>query len=224
MSQQINLYQPIFRRQRKVFSAVTMAQIIAIVSLGLAAIYGYGRWSLSRLSGDVAVLEAQQAQAQAQFEKLSREVAATRNDQGLKAELARAQTDLKARQQLLAWLGENEQQRQLAFSAHLAGLARQHRGDLWLDGIELSQGGQIVTLAGGSDDPAAVVRYLRRLGQEPAFSGLEFHTLSIARPEAKAGPSAAQTTPPNAPASLRFSVSNQGSLDSNDDAAKAGQP
>ena len=220
MSQQINLYQPIFRRQRKVFSAATLAQIVAIVALGLGAIYGYSRWTVSRLSGDVAVLEAQQAQAQAQFEKLSREVAATRDDQGLKSELTRAEADLKARQQLLVWLGENEQERQLGFSAHIKGLARQHRGDLWLDGIALNQGGRIVTLQGGSDDPAAVVRYLRRLGQEPAFAGLEFHTVSIARPEAKAGASADAS----AAAALHFRVSNQENPDANDDAAKAGKP
>ncbi len=197
MSQQINLYQPIFRRQRKVFSAVTLAQIIAVISLGLAAIYGYGRWQLGRLEVDVAQLEAQQVSAQAQFDQLNAEVAARRDDRGLKAQLAEAESDLQARRQLLVWLGEHAQEHRLGFSAHLAGLARQHQGDLWLDGIDLGQGGQVVSLKGGSDEPAAVIRYLRRLGQEPAFAGLEFHSVQLTRPEDSTA------------TALQFHVSNQ---------------
>ena len=37
MYQQINLYQPIFRKQRQIFSAVTMAQALGIVAVALLA-------------------------------------------------------------------------------------------------------------------------------------------------------------------------------------------
>ena len=58
MSQQINLYQPIFRRERKVFSAATIAQATLVVAAGLAAIYGYASWKMRGLNREVAMLEA----------------------------------------------------------------------------------------------------------------------------------------------------------------------
>lgn len=183
MSQQINLYQPIFRRERKVFSAATIAQATLVVAAGLAAIYGYASWQMRGLSREVATLEAQQLQAQAQFETLAKEVAALSDDSELKQQIEAQRTELASRQELLRWLGERSTDKPQGFSAHLAGLARQHRaGELWLDGVHLAQGGGRVTLEGGSGDPAAVVRYLRRLGQEPAFAGLEFDSVSIDRP------------------------------------------
>ena len=41
MSQQINLYNPLFLKQEKHFSARTMAQALGIIALALAALYGY---------------------------------------------------------------------------------------------------------------------------------------------------------------------------------------
>jgi hypothetical protein len=40
--QQVNLYQPIFKRQRHIFSALTMLQSAAVVIVALLTIYGYG--------------------------------------------------------------------------------------------------------------------------------------------------------------------------------------
>jgi hypothetical protein len=45
MHQQINLFQPVFRKQQKVFSASTLAQIAAAVLVLLIAIVGHVSWS-----------------------------------------------------------------------------------------------------------------------------------------------------------------------------------
>lgn len=195
MSQQINLYQPIFRRQQKVFSAATLAQAAIVMLFGLAILYGVGRWQVTELTKDVTALEAQQAQAKAQLDALSAEVAAQRDDAKLAADIERTERDVQARQHLVKWLGEHGTTRSGGFSAHLTGLARQHRNDLWLQGISLANGGATVSLQGGSQNPAAVVRYLRRLGKEPAFAGLEFRSVRIDRDE-------------DSPEYLRFHVSN----------------
>ena len=41
MSQQINLYNPLFLKREKHFSARTMVQALGIIALGLAALYVY---------------------------------------------------------------------------------------------------------------------------------------------------------------------------------------
>ena len=49
MTQQINLYQPIFRTQKKIFSATTIAQAAGLFVVGLLLIYGYARSSPSAM-------------------------------------------------------------------------------------------------------------------------------------------------------------------------------
>ncbi len=44
MSQQINLFNPLFLKRRKHFSAVTMAQALGVLIVGLAAFYGFARY------------------------------------------------------------------------------------------------------------------------------------------------------------------------------------
>ena len=71
MTQQVNLYQPIFRKQRKVFSAVTIAQAAAVFIVGLLLIYGYGRWQLAALGADIDALELQRNAAMLHLQVLS---------------------------------------------------------------------------------------------------------------------------------------------------------
>ena len=41
MSQQINLFNPLFMRKEKYFSARTLLQSLGLIVLGLAALYAY---------------------------------------------------------------------------------------------------------------------------------------------------------------------------------------
>ena len=41
MSQQINLFNPLFLRKEKYFSARTMLQALGLIALGIAALYAY---------------------------------------------------------------------------------------------------------------------------------------------------------------------------------------
>ena len=49
MYQQINMYQPVFRRQRKIFSAATLLKITAVTLVLLLALYVQARWKLHGL-------------------------------------------------------------------------------------------------------------------------------------------------------------------------------
>jgi Tfp pilus assembly protein PilN len=195
MSQQINLYQPILRRPRKVFSAQTLAYIGLVIAIGLGLIFAYSRWQLTQLRAEVAQLEAQKAQAEQQMAELAAAAEARRDDRELSRRSEELRAEIAARTHLIAWLGARAAEPGPKFSAFLAGLARQHQGELWLEEVRLAEGGRAITLIGASHDPAAVVRYLRRLGAEPAFQRVEFDRVSIERRE-------------QAAAELRFEVSN----------------
>lgn len=182
MSQQINLYQPIFRQQRKVFSAATMAQIAAAITLGLALLYGFGRWQETAIGHEVATLQAQRDAAQAQFDQLTAELAARRDAGTLNRQIEQAEQAIAARRQLLRWLTEHGGDPATGgFADRIEGLARQHRAGVQLAEIGLSAGGREVRLVGSTDDAAELVRYLRRLGDEPAFASTEFRSVQIER-------------------------------------------
>ena len=61
MSQQVNLYQPIFRKERRKFSAMTMLQAMGIAVLGIGLLYGYTFWQVRQLRGEVAQTDKQLA-------------------------------------------------------------------------------------------------------------------------------------------------------------------
>ena len=65
MSQQINLYSPIFRKQTKVFSATTMLQGLALMVVVIAVFYYYMAAQSSLLE-----LRAAQSAQQARWLKL----------------------------------------------------------------------------------------------------------------------------------------------------------
>src|SRR5258706_453055 len=60
MYQQINLYQPIFRKQRQIFSATTLAQVLGVVAAALLLLYGYGLLQVRGLEAQVVQLEGRE--------------------------------------------------------------------------------------------------------------------------------------------------------------------
>ena len=56
MNQQINLFQPIFRKERKVLSFEALIQISGIMIVALAALYGYGSWNNIGLAKEISGL------------------------------------------------------------------------------------------------------------------------------------------------------------------------
>jgi hypothetical protein len=70
MYQQINMYQPVFRRQRKIFSAATLLKIIAMTLVLLLALYVQARWKLHGLQRTSDNLTLNYRQLDARLDKL----------------------------------------------------------------------------------------------------------------------------------------------------------
>ena len=70
MRQQINLYQPIFRRARKSLSAITVATTLGMVAVALSGFSIYNARSIERMQAQVAALTEQQQDQQAQMAKV----------------------------------------------------------------------------------------------------------------------------------------------------------
>jgi hypothetical protein len=182
MHQQINLYQPIFRKQRLMFSAVAMAQGAALVAAALLAFYGYGVYKVGRLEAEVTRLEGLEQAFTAQLGGIDPSLAASARA-GVEQEIAALNATLADRQRLIEVLRDQPLGGSEGFSGYLAALARQHRSELWLTRIAVNGGTRALELAGRSVRAEAVPEYLRRLGSESALAGQRFDRLEIARDE-----------------------------------------
>ena len=124
MSQQINLFNPVFLKQKKHFSARTMAQGLAMIVAAAGAVYALQLYQLS-------ALRTQERSMRVQSEYVTQQLANVGEARGRKAnrpleeELSRAESELRVLQELAgavqAEVGGNTQ----GFSRYLAAFARQ---------------------------------------------------------------------------------------------------
>ncbi len=184
--QQINLYQPILRKQEKVFSAKNLLQGNLLVFLGLLLLYGYTAMQTRTIQAQLAQVQEQREAQIKQLAELAKQFPAKEKDPGLKGRVDKALEELQHKRMLLAAVNNMGLDNDSGFSEHLNALARQDLPQLWLQHIHLQQGQQ-VRLYGSAYQAEQVPLYLQRLGQEKAFSGTAFHSVEIARNEEQPG-------------------------------------
>ncbi len=180
MHQQINLYQPVFRRQQKVFSAATLTQILAAVLVLLLVILGIARWNL-------ADLKATQAALQQQYEELQQTLLSLGNShmqsdtRKLDDDIARLTATIERRHQLLQQFNQLIRHNRGGYAAYFEALARRDLPGLWLTGVQLEEDGAI-ELRGMALDPKLVPVYLKMLASQPELRDQRFDSVIIKRP------------------------------------------
>lgn len=183
MIQQINLYQPIFRKERKVFSSQTVIQVAVIFIGALLLIYIYSLWQTTLLSRQLGALQKQEKEGTARLTQLEQSMPKGTADPSLVAALKQAETERDLKQQALNLVSTRSLGSTTGFDAQLEGLARQDVRGLWLTDIYFSHGGEQFTLEGDTQEGKFVPTYLARLSGEAAFKGMQFRTLSIEQPK-----------------------------------------
>jgi hypothetical protein len=179
--QQINLYQPIFRKQQKVFSARTMLFVFVGTIVFFAAIYGYARWNVHSLVAESEKLARQHATEMKRLDDLARRYPAKQKSELVETELENLTNERKAKQFLIKALSGRSIGNDEGFSSYFEGMARQRPAGMWLRRFELEQGGQIIGIHGSSLQPELVPGFLQRLSEEPAFDGSSFRIFQMQR-------------------------------------------
>jgi hypothetical protein len=185
MYQQINLYQPIFRRQRQIFSAQGMLAAAGVIAAVLLSISAFALWQVLGLEAEVVQLQGREKAHAAQLAGLDPGFGADRRRE-IDEELDALNERLVQQQKLIEILREQTLGSTGGFSDYLAALARQHADGLWLTRMTIQGGLEKMELAGISLRPELIPEYLQRLGQEPALSGQRFDTLTIERADGEA--------------------------------------
>lgn len=188
MSQQINLYNPIFLQKKKHFSAVTMLQTLGLLFAGILAFYGYAL-NESRTLARVADDTRKQLQSQSeQVGRLTQEFSPQGGSKLLGEEVARAAARLKQREDLLAVLRTGGLGNSEGFARYLAALARQPMAGVWLTGFTIGGDEAELQLNGRVLHSDLVPAYLRALNKEEVMRGRRIAEMRLTAREVQDAP------------------------------------
>jgi hypothetical protein len=171
MSQQINLFDARFRRQKPHFSAATMALAVvavAALALGIRELYAYQNRSLEAAA---AQTDKRAAELREQAARFAREFGDPGRGTALADELVRLEEQLRVRRGLLEAIQGGAGASAAGFSPYLTALARQTMQGVWLTGMEIGSGSGALVLKGRVLQGELVPAYIERLNREPLFKG-----------------------------------------------------
>lgn len=183
MSQQINLFNPAFRKEKKHFSAVTMLQALAALCLGATAISAWEAHQNRRLERVLAETDRQVAAHRDRMIGLSKDLSQQGRSQALGDELSRAEERLRTRRGLLNELQSGAGASTEGFSPYLAALARRTTQGVWLTGVEIGGKASDIVIRGRVLDSELVPAYIRQLNREEPFAGRAVSQLRLAAKE-----------------------------------------
>lgn len=167
MSQQINLFNPLFLRKEKYFSARTMLQSLGLITLGLAVLYAYALMQtreLEHLAGDYG---RQLAAQREQFIKLGGQG----RSKLLEADVSRLEADARGRRAVLQMLQGGEFGNTDGFSRYFAAFGRRAMRGVWLTGFSVGESGNELKIRGRVLYPDLVPAYLKALNDEDVMRG-----------------------------------------------------
>lgn len=184
MSQQINLYNPLFLKKEKHFSARTMAQALVVVAASIAVVAVFGSLQTRSAERLAEQYRSQLASTRAQLVKLGG-VGTPARSKALEAEVARLEGEIKARQATLQALTGGEFGNTAGFSEFLAALGRQALSGVWLTRIRVEDAGNSFFVEGRALRADLVPAYLRSLSREPMMQGRRVTEMKLAASAAK---------------------------------------
>jgi hypothetical protein len=183
MSQQINLYHPVFRKQEKKFSALTMLQAAALVLAGITMMYGYAAWQVRSLRQQATQIEEQFRAVTRQLDDMGRLLAARQVNPHYAKEVERLEGRIQAVQHIRELARHDYFFGGDGYSNYFIAFARQGVAGLWLTGFTVTGAGEQVALEGRTEIPELVPQYLQKLSSEQLLSGTEFDAFQMTRPE-----------------------------------------
>lgn len=183
MSQQINLYQPIFRKEEKKFSTVAMLQSVGLVAAGVAVLYAFTFWQTASLKSELQRADQEHAAVSKRLADATAKFGQRQGPNPLDAEIARLESEIAAKQQIQAVLQRGVFSNTSGFSNYFVSFARQRVPGVWLTGIDITGAAEQMALSGRTTDPELVPRYLLKLSSEKTLAGIAFKTFQMNRPE-----------------------------------------
>jgi len=185
MSQQINLLNPLLKRQRDYFSLKNMLQALGLIGLGSMLFYGYAYYEASQQTKQFDENARRYEVEQSRMANFAKEFSPQQNNEVLKAEISKLEKELKEQKELIDGLKSSTGATTIGFSEYMRAFSRQIVQGLWLKNFEISGDGSKMSLSGSVLSPESLPVYIQRLGKEKVMHGKTFSTLLIEAGSAK---------------------------------------
>ena len=216
MSQQVNLFNPVFLKEKKHFSATTMGQALVIIVVFILALFAFARYQTWRLDQEASRVAAQLKEAQRQLATLAGYAARKKNPL-LEDKVTQMQRDVVALKQAFVRLRSDKIGTQQGYSDYLRAFASQIVQGVWLTGFSIEGAGNAMGLQGAALKPELVPLYMNRLKRESVLQGKAFATFEIRQPKEetpkagdKAGDKARQAAGATALSYVEFDLRSEG--------------
>ena len=182
MSQQVNLYHPIFRKQEKKFSARTMLQAGVFIMVAIVLMYAYGWVQVGYLRVQAGQIGDQYAQEVKRLQDASSRLAARKSDPQLEQEAQRLEARIAAVQHIREISKHDYFAGIDGYSKYFIAFSRQRLSGLWLTGFTITGAGEQLVLEGRTETPELVPQYLQKLSAEKLLAGTTFEIFHMTRP------------------------------------------
>lgn len=185
MSQQINLFNPVFLKQQKQFSLLAMTQGLALIVLGSLLFYGYASYQVAELGKQSIESSKRFTAEQARLARYSTEFSPQQSNQLLKEELQQLEKKAAESSRVADTLRSGAVGNTTGYSEYLRAFARQGVSGLWLTGLTITGDAAQISLTGGTTRAELVPVYIKKLGNEAVMQGKTFANLQMQAPKAE---------------------------------------
>ena len=183
MMQEINLYQPMFRKQKVHFSAVTMLQVSAFFLIVFTGSYFFQAAKIKPYQRQITEIESEIIELGTQLATMQVAKESKSKNTLLENEIEKLTKELGQRERISAILASRSFGNSSGFSSYLESFARGHVKGTWLTDVTIKEGGTSLGLKGKTLSSELVPVYIQRLTDEQSLKGSSFNVLELARVE-----------------------------------------
>ena len=179
MSQQVNLFSPIFLKRPKEFSARAMVEAVVLLLLGSLGVYGYAWFQVAKLHQEVDDARSRGRFEEARMSRLAGELPTRERNKQLAEDLRRLEEQVQRRREVAGLLTAGAFGTSQGFSEIMRAFARQDMPGVWLIGFSIGGSGREIGIKGRALSAELVPAYIGHLNREPVFRGGQFSSLEI---------------------------------------------
>ncbi len=179
MSQQINLFNPIFLKQQKVFSLLTMIQALGLIIAGSIVFYGYAWHQVEQLTLQYHESDKRFKKGEANLQQITEQFSPEKTHKLLREQVKSLEKQQQDQAETVNALKSGSVGNTIGYSSYMQAFSRQLVNGLWLTEFVIVGDGAQIRLNGGMLSADLLPAYLQRLSQESVMQGRTFSGLDM---------------------------------------------
>jgi hypothetical protein len=182
MSQQINLFNPRFQKQKRYLTAPALVLMLGAALFGSLAFAVAARGRVATLEKEAVRLNEEVKAAETRRDAALAGLVPRSKDASVEVQLTQAEAENRALRGVADILEQNRVGNPRGYSEYFQALARGRVSGLWLTGVEIDGAQADIGLRGRALQAELLPGYLNGLARQPVLQGKAFGHVEIARP------------------------------------------